>query len=225
MTGPVRVIGPNRRSLTGLVTSEGASQAFESSLERDFLVLLDFNRRVQEFHTQPVTIHYRYAGRDRRYTPDAFVIFYGDDAPTFFEVKYREDLRRDWYKLRPGFKAAIKFAKHEGARFKIVTEREIRTPLLSNIKFLRHCRKQSSHESVEEQVVRTLAAIGESTPETLMRAAFRDDQHRLHALSALWRLVAMGRIEADLEWPISMQTPIWVEVGEGFRAVAPPYPP
>lgn len=225
MTGPVRVIGPNRRSLTGLVTSEGASQAFESSLERDFLVLLDFSRRVQSFHAQPVTIHYRYSGRDRRYTPDVFVVYYGYEDPTFYEVKYRDDLRRDWYKLRPGFKAAIKYAKREGARFKIVTEREIRTPLLSNIKFLRHCQKQSSHESIEEQVVRTLAALGESTPETLMRAAFRDDQHRLHALSALWRMVAIGRIEADLDSPLSMQTPIWVEVGEGFRAVAPSYPP
>lgn len=225
MTGPVRVIGPNRRSLTGLVTSEGASHAFESSLERDFLVILDFNRRIQEFHTQPVTIRYRYAGRDRRYTPDVFVVYYCDDDPTLYEVKYREDLRRDWHKLRPGFKAAIKFAKQEGVRFKIVTEREIRTPLLSNIKFLRHCRRQPSHESIEEQVVRTLAALGESTPETLMRAAFRDDQNRLYALSALWRMVAMGRIEADLETPLSMQTPIWVEVGEGFRAVAPAYPP
>lgn len=225
MTGPVRVIGPNRRSLTGLVTSEGASHAFESSLERDFLVLLDFNRRVQEFHTQPVTIRYRYAGRDRRYTPDVFVVYYCDDDPTLYEVKYREDLRRDWHKLRPGFKAAIKFAKRERARFKIVTEREIRTPLLSNIKFLRHCRRQLSHESIEEQVVRTLATLGESTPETLMRAAFCDDQHRLYALSALWRMVALGRIEADLEAPLSMQTPVWVEVGEGFRAVAPAYPP
>src|SRR5699024_7592201 len=107
MTGPVRIIGPNRRSLTGLVTSEGASQAFESSLERDFFVLLDFNRCVQSFHAQPVTIHYRYAGRDRRYTPDVFVLYYGYEDPTFYEVKYRDDLRRDWQKLRPGFKAAI----------------------------------------------------------------------------------------------------------------------
>lgn len=208
-----------------MVTSEGASQAFESSLERDFLVLLDFNRQVQSFRTQPVTIHYRYAGRERRYTPDVFVLYFGNQPPIFYEVKYREDLRRDWHKLRPGFKAAIKFAKRERARFRVVTEKEIRTPLLSNIKFLRHCRNQPAPESIEQQVVRTLAALGESTPEMVMKAAFRDDQHRLHALSALWRMVATGRIEAELETPLSMKTPIWVVVGEGFRAIAPPYPP
>lgn len=225
MTGPVRIIGPNRRSLTGLVVSNGASQAFESSLERDFLVLLDFNRQVESFHAQPVTIRYRYCGRNRRYTPDVYVTYFDGQTPTLYEVKYRDDLRRDWSKLRPGFKAAIRFAKREGAKFRIITEKEIRTPLLSNIKFLRHCMKQSAQESVEEQVVRTLATLGESTPGEVIKAAFRDDRHRLHALSSLWRMVATGRIEADLEGPISMQTPIWVVVGEGFRAIAPAYPP
>src|SRR2546426_9456395 len=72
---PVRIIPKNYRSLTGLVsnTRTQSMTAFESSLERDFLLLLDFDPDVEFYEEQPLTITYDDRGRRRTYTPDVFV--------------------------------------------------------------------------------------------------------------------------------------------------------
>src|SRR5437016_4446366 len=55
---PVRKVPKNYRNLTGLVpnTRTSSMTAFESSLERDFLLLLDFDPDVTFYEEQPVTI-------------------------------------------------------------------------------------------------------------------------------------------------------------------------
>ena len=45
--------------------------AFESVLERDFYMLLEFDENVISYAEQPITINYEYKdGSKRRYTPD-----------------------------------------------------------------------------------------------------------------------------------------------------------
>src|SRR5947208_8398615 len=52
---------------------------FESSLERDFLLLLDFDPDVEFYEEQPVKITYHDdRGRRRTYTPDVFVRYRAD---------------------------------------------------------------------------------------------------------------------------------------------------
>lgn len=97
---PVRKIPTNRRSITGLVSSRKNDRmtGFESSLERDFLLLLDFDRNVERYEEQPVTIRYRdREGKRRTYTPDVLVLYRQnltgrDTCPLLCEVKYRADL-------------------------------------------------------------------------------------------------------------------------------------
>ena len=67
---PVRKVPKNYRSLTGLVphTRTSSMTAFESSLERDFLLLLDFDPEVAFYDEQPVTLVSQDAqGRRRRH--------------------------------------------------------------------------------------------------------------------------------------------------------------
>src|SRR5919197_4727077 len=73
---PVRTVPKNSRSLTGLVPNPRtqAMTAFESSLERDFLLLLDFDPDVELYEEQPLKITYHdEAGQRRTYTPDVLV--------------------------------------------------------------------------------------------------------------------------------------------------------
>jgi len=143
---PVRTVPKNYRSLTGLVPNPRAQSmtAFESSLERDFLLLLDFDPDVECFEEQPVKIIYHDAkGRRRTYTPDVLVRYRTDPPqarhtkPLLCEVKYRDDLRQHWAEYRPKFRAAQRYARQQGWRFHVVTERHVRTPYLENVKFLR----------------------------------------------------------------------------------------
>jgi hypothetical protein len=44
--------------------------AFESLLERDFIYLLDYDKDVEWFEEQPLTIEYQHEGKRRHCIPD-----------------------------------------------------------------------------------------------------------------------------------------------------------
>jgi len=161
---PVRTVPKNYRSLTGLVPNPRTQSmtAFESSLERDFLLLLDFDPDVEWFEEQPVKIIYHDAkGRRRTYTPDVLVRYRTDPPqarhtkPLLCEVKYRDDLRQHWAEYRPKFRAAQCYARQQGWRFHVVTERHVRTPYLENVKFLRSYRILPVNDSYRTQLLST----------------------------------------------------------------------
>jgi hypothetical protein len=141
---PVREIPKNYRNVTGLVASPrlGRSVQFESSLERDFIVVLDVLSQVVEgFEEQPIEITWMWDGRLHHYTPDFPVHFSGDQfvrkastrKPWLVEIKYRDDLRKNWKIFRPKYRAATAEAARRGWAFHIITEQEIRTPLLQRL--------------------------------------------------------------------------------------------
>ncbi|CAI3805467.1 hypothetical protein JAMGFMIE_03880 [Rheinheimera sp. MM224] len=214
---PARIIGMNHRSVTGKVAIGGISIPFESSLERDFLIMLDFDPMVVDVFEQPVRITYESdEGRERFYTPD-YLVGYDNGERVIYEVKYRANLKDEWSKLKPKFRAAIRYSKLNDMKFKIITDAEIRgTSYLANAKFLRTYRDQTPNFSIEEHLVRTLAILGETTPEKLLIAAYWTLENRMKAMASLWRLVAIRRVQVDLRGPLTMASSIWVTAGEGF---------
>lgn len=214
----VRKIPTNRRSLTGFVASsrDGRMVASESSLERDLLVLLDFDPAVERYEEQPVRIVYRDArGRSRAYTPDVLVHFRQDAAthgvalsPLLYEVKYRKDLFENWREIKPKVRAGRAHARGRGWRFKLITEREIRTPYLESVKFLRHYRRLQPGEGERRLLLDRLREMGESAPESLLLAIHAEPIKRAELLPTLWHLVAVGEIYADLSQPLNMRSPI-----------------
>lgn len=214
---PVRKIPTNRRSMTGLVSSRKNDRmtGFESSLERDFLLLLDFDRTVERYEEQPVTIEYTdAAGKARTYTPDVLVYYCqdltGDTRPLLCEVKYREDLVENWKEIKPKIRAGRAYARERGWRFKIITEREVRTPYLDNARFLRQCRRIEPTEEDTRLLLDTLREMRETDPESVLAAIHQDKVRRAELLPILWLLLAEGQIEADLTQPLTMRTRIRV---------------
>ncbi len=217
---PVRVVPKNYRSLTGLVPNSRTQSmtAFESSLERDFLLLLDFDPDVKCFEEQPVKIIYDDAnGRRRTYTPDVLVRYRNDSPqakhtkPLLCEVKYRDDLRQHWAEYRPKFRAAGRYARQQGWRFRLVTERHVRTPYLENVKFLRPYRTLPVNDSYRTQLLSTLATLEATDPASLLAAVFEDRWQQAQLLPMLWQLVATRQIGADLEQPLTMQSGLWLQ--------------
>lgn len=213
----VRKIPTNRRSLTGLVASrkDGRLVASESSLEQDLLVLLDFDPAVERYEEQPVRIEYRDArGRRRTYTPDVLVHFRQDIAqeqpttPLLYEVKYRADLFENWPQIKPKVRAARAYARERGWRFHIITEREIRTPYLQSVKFLRQYRRLQPGDAERRSLLDRLREAGESDPESLLLTIHPEPVRRAELLPTLWHLVAVGDIYADLDEPLTMRSPI-----------------
>nr|WP_298522566.1 TnsA endonuclease N-terminal domain-containing protein [uncultured Halomonas sp.] len=230
MGSPVRIIGTNRRSLTGQVAfRRGRARTFESSLERDFFLLLDFSSSVVDVEEQPLTIRFvNKHGQRRQYTPDVLVTYEDGKPPVLYEVKYREDLRANWAALKPKFQAALRYCRERDWHFRIVTEREIRgTCMLNNVRFLRAYRDYPRNEitnATATHLARTLAMLGEATPQMLLTAAYACEEKRMSALGVLWYMVANGRVLTNPLHPLTMASPLWITTGEGFLWTQDPGP-
>lgn len=214
-TTPVRKFGNSYNSaLRGLVSSQKSNRQInvESSLERDYSYLLEFDINVDSYVEQPVTIQYNANGVMKKYTPD-FLVKYIDplEAPILVEIKYREDIRNNWSTLKPKFKAAKEYAKQKGWQFKIYTENEIRGIYLDNAKFLLQFRKNPKlpHEDFREIILRILSSIKETTPDEVLLIAFNDKYRQAELLPTLWFMVGSGLIGCNLFHKLTMKSCIW----------------
>ncbi|MCG9053510.1 TnsA endonuclease N-terminal domain-containing protein [Laribacter hongkongensis] len=213
---PVRKIPKNYRNVTGVAANRKADgpAMFESTLERDFITLLEFDPTVETFEVQPLTLDWTdSSGKIRRYTPDVLATFnlpHGHREKTLYEVKYRDELRREWQDLRPKLRAAVHFARTQGWRFKIVTEVEIRSPYLDNAKFLLPFMRQGPAEEAHMDLLdEQLRLLHHSTPMELLAAAFQDEWNQARLLPSLWYLIGTQQIGADLSKKLTMTSPIW----------------
>lgn len=200
---PVRKIPRNYLHITGRIAMAGQpdSSAFEGGLEKDFYTLLDFDASVADVDHQPIKIDYRRpTGQVTHYTPDTLVTYYPWAArkPQLCEVKTREELKKYWADLRPGFKAAIRYAKERGWQFGIYTEFEIRTPFLDNVRLLREYRFIPVDEIKRSRLIRPLRSAGDATLGTLVEQACPKIPERGPWLSQLWLMLATGELDADL---------------------------
>src|SRR6266571_1241830 len=184
---PVRRVPKNYRSLTGFVANSRTQSmtAFESSLERDFLLLLDFDPEVEFYEEQPVKITYPDAkGRRRTYTPDVLVRYRIEPLQVrhpqmlLCEVKYR---------------AAQRYARQQGWRFRVVTERHVRTPYLDNVKFLRSYQAMSINAAYRTRILNVLLELEETDPASLLPALSQDRWKQAQILPMLWQLIATDR--------------------------------
>lgn len=209
---PARKIPLNYRNITGYVHSDKsiAYTHFESSLERDALILCEFDHRIKAFQTQPRRFVYKHEGKHRHYTPD-ILIEYINGQKQYVEIKYREDLKKDWQKLKPKFKAAIKELKAEAdTRFKILTEREIRTPFLESATFLLPY-KNRPYQEHQLATIRKILSRGRAMPITdLLSLCSNDTMEQAEFLNTVWYGIANQLIEADLHQPLNMNLPVWV---------------
>jgi hypothetical protein len=212
---PIRKIPIGNRAVTGSHARSGAR--YESSLERDFFELMMADPAVASIEEQPVQIRYTTAeGSARRYTPDALVTFTLDTAigrsaaPMLCEIKYRDEYKRKFPELKERFRVARRYARERGWRFRVFTEREIRTPRSSNLRFLAGFRDRAPDSSEELHLLSALRAVHSTTPTALLASMSTDPLRQAELLPTLWWLVAHDKITTDLSQPISMSSKISV---------------
>ncbi len=197
---------------------------FESSLERDYFVLLEFDRRVLAWHPQPLRLDVPAGGgkRARRYTPDVAVEYAkvpdGQelDRVELCEIKYRDELKNKWHDLKPLLRAGIHHARSNGWQFKIYTEVEIRTPRLWNAKFLLPYSRQGASSEDIARLALNVEGFGPATPSTLMDRCQTDAIERGRLLTVLWHMAATGLIAFDVGKKLNMNSRIWLSENARF---------
>jgi hypothetical protein len=210
---PVRKIPKNHLLVTGGYSSRKNQEMdpWESILEKEFLLLLDFDDIVEKFETQPVRIPI--PGVPMGYVPDVMVWFLPDPdtglvrRPLLVEVKHSGDLKRNEVKYAPKFAAARQYAEGMGWDFEIVEESQIRTPRLENLKFLRAYRNITPSE---EDVRRVLECIGdgETSSLTLLETLAPAIEERLYWLPIIWSMLLTRHLFTDLNQPFSNDVPL-----------------
>lgn len=193
--------------------------AFESTLERDFLVRLEADQRVLTVTSQPLTI--KFAGFDGRaypYTPDYLVryrpvthVSENKIPPALIEVKPNAELREHLIEWKPKFRTAIRFCKEQGFIFHFMDETRIRDQRWKNVVFLQRYRKMQVEDIEIDRIADHLRMLGMSSISDLLANHFRthpvDIRH-------LWHLVATSKISCDLSLPLSNSTVLWVPNNE-----------
>lgn len=205
----VRKIPKNHLCVTGSFASRknGLMGSFESLLEKEYMLLLDFDEDVDSFEEQPVTIEI--PGVPRGYTPDVLVHFRVNvvtgrvRAPLLTEIKHFEDLKKNAEKYAPKFAAAEHYATEHGWQFHITTEKEIRTVRLANLKFLREYRNINPEAESCLRVFKLIEEVdgGASLPSLLTRLSANDEQ--LYWLPIIWNLLLTRRLTTNLDAAIN----------------------
>lgn len=205
---PARVIPMSRRSMRGTTSVKERRVDFESDLEHDLLVRLDFDPDVEVVYEQPIQLRHRLPrGAWRPYTPDALVRF-RDGRIVLMEVKYRTELAKNWLDLRPRFSAATAFCRRAlgpRSRFAIQTETRIRRPDLVGIRFLRAFRNFDVDPTIAGEIGRLLDISG---PRAASEIAETIGQEALAQpiLAQIWALCWRSVLKIDLDRPITPAT-------------------
>jgi hypothetical protein len=219
---------PTRRITRSPVKVTGTApdgQQFESTLEEDFFVLLRFNRLVETFEAQPVTIDWLDNEKKmRKYTPDVLVHYRADllesarQRPLLCEIKpdlneASESPRRrgpprteneEENKLK--WAAAERFAAKKGWDFDVVRESQIRTPYLKNARFLLRHLERSTQSKHDSDLLTLLADRGQATLGDWVSMLSKSVHDRARILPACYRLIATQEVNADLSNMLTLDT-------------------
>ena len=221
--GEARRIRPTRRSVSGVYAFRGEQGiAFESTLERDFLMRIEPVFCVLDVAPQPVRLPYRMSsGRASYYTPDFLVRYRLADRawsagrrPLLVEVKPREVLRAQWRELRPKYRAAVRYARDNDWEFRIFDESRIRDATWENVLFLRPYRGLSFPKAEVDAVLETLKFMGDAPVQYLVGRHYPVDRDRMRGYSLIWSLLAKGEIECDLARPLAWDAEVWMPTDE-----------
>ncbi|MDX6766876.1 MAG: TnsA endonuclease N-terminal domain-containing protein [Candidatus Methylacidiphilales bacterium] len=237
---PARRITKSHTSLTGFIVAgkAGGSVAFESRLERDYFIQLDFDPAVRSFAAQPLKI--QYTGRDGKqhsYTPDVLVQYskspWGNRGPKtdLVEIKSDADLARKSGLYEERFKAAAEYAAKRGWKFSVLRERDIQTDFNRNAFFLwgfRRHREHRPHTAIVRAAIRRLnsTTVGQLLDEAILLhetrhglpGSFEDpDMVKATYLATIWKQLSSGYIEADLNKALHNRTEVWVSAGHSQR--------
>ncbi|MFN3900850.1 MAG: heteromeric transposase endonuclease subunit TnsA [Alishewanella aestuarii] len=210
---PIRNIPKNYRNVTGVAANSKAKDKamFESTLERDWLTLLQFSAEVERFEVQPVKVPwFDEKGKEHSYTPDVLVYYHQPGhKPLLCEVKYRDELRENWAQFKPKFQAAYRFARERGWRFKLINEKYIRTPLLDNAKFLLPFTRRITSEAEQIPVLlEKLALQPNTTVQSLLNSIDANPMIQAEYLPVLWYLIGTHQVGADLTQKLTMTSVI-----------------
>jgi hypothetical protein len=214
---PVRRIGMNSRSITGEFASVKTKKThpYESTLERDFIYLMEFDSLVLDYEAQPISLPcVSSSGRKSKYVPDFRVNYTKKGVQqkrckfSLVEIKYQDELEEFKEQFAPGFKAAENYCQANGGKFEIFHDQVIRTTQLKNCIFLHRYLDPSEAPKLKIDFLSLAKELKIFNAKKWVDRIEGSELVKGQALSNLWHLIANGHLEIDLDIPITMKSEI-----------------
>ena len=180
---------------------------FESPLERDYMILLEFDDSVERFEEQPVKIPFKKGVKP--YVPDILIHYDPscETRPALTEVKHTSDLEKNKDKYDSKFKAAESYAQNRNWDFQVITEIDSRPQRLKTFKFLREYRHVEADPADIHRVMTALGEADGSMPlDELLNQLCSTDTEILLLVPTIWHLVVTRHIAIDFDSPVHDKT-------------------
>lgn len=203
---PIRHIKKSHRSVTGHFMSRKNKRhiGFESTLEHDFYLTLEFDPSVVTYEEQPFKIQYECDGSNRFYTPDCLV--QDKHSTIVYEVKYQNELDQD-SELRKKYECVKRYFQKNGQIFHFFTDQSVSQIYLQNLKFLYKFAFLKKTEQAYNDISHAYGnlVISTSIQEFLASIAptVADQQT---TLPYLWNFLSINPHLIDLKQKLSMHT-------------------
>jgi TnsA endonuclease-like protein len=177
-------------------TTTGGFLEYESLLERDWMLLMDFDREVEWICEQPLQLSYLVDGNQARHVPDLLVLRAG--GPELCDVKSEERLGD------PGFRAQVDATglacAEAGFDYRVMSEPD--RQLLANVRWLAGFRQRPRDPDGERP--RMLSAL--ATRSLLVGELLAGAREPLLARPVLMHMLWSGDALVDLSGPVDDDT-------------------
>ncbi|MDR6742936.1 hypothetical protein J2X56_004971 [Herbaspirillum sp. 1173] len=217
---PARKIPARYSGISGRFPSvkNGREIWYESPLERNFMLLLEFNPAVYRYCEQPVTIRYRksvYKGgaREPGYTPDLIVYYHqeqfeGGRWPDLAEIKPLDVYNKELEESADKYAAANQWAENNNCHFVTWSDVDINLVRLSNADNFYSALKQQSDGSVVQKILDfTLQQGAEVSGNEIFDRLGKSPE----IVNTFRHLIATARLKTDWNKPINAATRLTLE--------------
>ncbi|MBD2342491.1 TnsA endonuclease N-terminal domain-containing protein [Calothrix sp. FACHB-156] len=174
---------------------------YESLIERDYMYLLETDPDVLSYESQPLSLFYNFAHRQRRYTPDFLV----ERRSRKLLIEVKPASKVDSLKNLKLFRIIAPICQEQGWEFVVVTDEMIRVqPQLNNLKLLYKyiCEPLSIKNYLDcYQYFRVEVT-------TSIKKALLDLASKQITIKTLYKLIFLGFLKIDLRQPISLESSI-----------------
>jgi len=205
-----RKIKPSKKvSIRGKHRSQKMSSMipWESTLERDYLKIAEFDSMITYISAQPISITYLFEGKEKTYFPD-FLIKTRDFREYLVEVKPESKKYLSENQIK--FQVGMSYAKENGIEFRILSEKDIRKGfLLENLDLLTDSRFEYTDVKIMNRMLDELRKSPGGITIGSFRQIMRMEQGEF--ILNLYYLIYSQKIKADLERePITNQSLIFI---------------
>lgn len=209
----MRKIKPTRMSVSGRIPYKGRSLPYESTLERDLIIVHAFREDVEDIVAQPITIPFVKNGITYKYTPDFFIKFVedADKSDMIIEVKPYDLWQANWRDWSDKWKTMQRYCKDNGHVFRIYDESRIKNTALDNINLLMKFKNSAIEEEDKEAVLEQVRLMGTTTIDYLLTRFYIGSFLRNHGLRVIYHLLATKQLKFNLFFKINDLTEVWVD--------------